>query len=117
VIASFILEESGRGISLAELWDEVARRHELSVALRNRLSQILALGLGRDWRKARRVAFDPEAALDGLRMYDATVIPTVSPDLPVEVSEVRFKSELTDTSPLSRADVVRRGGLFKAMFG
>jgi putative PD-(D/E)XK family protein DUF4420 len=117
VITSFLLEESGRGISIADLWDEVSRRHELSAALRNRLSQILALGLGHDWRKARRAAFDPKAALDGLRMYDATVIPKVSPDLPVEVSEVRFKSELTDTSPLSRADVVRRGGLFKAMFG
>ena len=117
VIASFLLEESGRGISIADLWDEVSGRHELSVALRNRLSQILALGLGRDWRKARRVAFDPEAALDGLHLYNAAVIPKVSPDLPVEVSEVRFKSELTDTPPLSRADVVRRGGLFKAMFG
>jgi Putative PD-(D/E)XK family member, (DUF4420) len=117
VIASFLLKESGRGISIADLWDEVSGRHELSVALRNRLSQVLALGLGRDWRRARRVAFDPEAALDGLHMYNATVIPKVSHDLPVEVSEVRFKSELTDIPPLSRADVVRRGGLFRAIFG
>jgi hypothetical protein len=117
VIASFLLEESGRGISIAELWDEVSGHHELSVSLRNRLSQILALGLGRDWRKARRVAFDPAAALNGLHLYDATVIPKADPHLPAEVSEVRFKSELTDTPPLSRADIVRRGGLFKAMFG
>ncbi|MGH8069994.1 MAG: PD-(D/E)XK motif protein [Candidatus Entotheonellia bacterium] len=117
VIASFLLEESGRGISIAELWDEVLGRQELSVGLRNRLSQILALGLGSDWRKARRVAFDPETALNGLHLYNATVIPKVDPNLPAEVSEVRFKSELTDTPPLSRADVVRRGGLFKAMFG
>jgi hypothetical protein len=117
VIASFLLEESGRGLSIAKLWDEVSGRHELSVGLRNRLSRILALGLGRDWRKARRVAFDPEAALNALQLYNATVIPKIDPNLPVEVSDVRFKSELTDTPPLSRADVVRRGGLFKAMFG
>ena len=117
VIVSFLLEESGRGISIAELWNEVSGRHELSVALGNRLSQILALGLGRDWRKERRVAFDPEAALKGLHLYNATMIPKVDSNLPVEVSEVRFKSELTDTPPLSRADIVRRGGLFKAMFG
>lgn len=103
VIASFILEETGRGLSIAKLWDEVAGRHELCVGLRNRLSQILAHGLGRDWRKARRVGFDPEAASNGLRLYNATVIPKVDPSLPVEVSEVRFKSELTDTPPLSRA--------------
>jgi hypothetical protein len=117
MIASFLLEESGRGISIAELWDEVSGRHELSVSLRNRLSQILALGLGRDWRKARRVAFDPEAALNALQLYNAAVIPKIDPNVPVEVSDVRFKSELTDTPPLSRVDVMRRGGLFKAMFG
>jgi hypothetical protein len=116
VIASFLLEESGRGLSIAELWDEVSGRHELSLGLRNRLSQILALGLGHDWRKARRVAFDPETALNTLQLYNATVIPKIDPHLPVEVSDVLFKSELTDTPSLSRADVVRRGGLFKAMF-
>jgi Putative PD-(D/E)XK family member, (DUF4420) len=117
VIASFLLKESGRGISIGELCDKISVRHELSVSLRNRLSQILALALGRDWRKTRRVAFDPDAALNGLHLYNATVVPKVDPNLPVEVSEVRFKSELTDTPPLSRADVVQRGGLFKAMFG
>lgn len=117
VIASFILKESGGGLSIAELWDEVSERHELTVGLQNRLFQILALGLGRDWRKAERVAFDPDAASSELRLYAATVVPKVDPDLPAEVSEVRFKSELTDTPPLSRAEVVRRGGLFRAMFG
>jgi len=117
VIASFILEESGRGISIAQLWEEVSERHELTVGLRDRISQILALGLGRDWRKARRVAFDPDAASKGLRLYDAAVIPKVDPGLPVEVSEVRFRSELTDVRVLSRAEVVRRGALFEAMFG
>jgi hypothetical protein len=117
VIAPFLLEESGGGVSIAELWDEVSRCHELSVALRNRLSQILALGLGRGWRKARRVAFNPEVALKGLHLYNATMIPKVDPNLPVEVSEVRFKYELTGTPSLSRTNVVHRGGLFKAIFG
>lgn len=117
VVASFLLEESGRGLSIAELWDEVSGRHELSVSLRNRLAQILALALGRDWRKARRVAFDPEAALHALQLYNAIVVPKIDPNVPVEVSDVQFKSELTDTPSLSRTDVVRRGGLFKAMFG
>ncbi|MDQ3564999.1 MAG: PD-(D/E)XK motif protein [Pseudomonadota bacterium] len=117
VIASFILEKGGKGISIAQLWEEVSGRHELTVGLRDRISQILALGLGRDWRKARRVAFDPDAASKGLRLYDAAVIPKVDPGLPVEVSEVRFRSELTDVPLLSRAEVVRRGSLFEAMFG
>jgi hypothetical protein len=117
VVASFILEESGRGTSIAELWDEVSARHELTAGLRERLSQVLALGLGRDWRKARRVAFDTDAAAKRFRLYDAATIPTVGPHLPVEVTEVQFKSELTEVMPLSRGEVSRRGGVFNAMFG
>jgi hypothetical protein len=117
VIASFLLEESGRGISIAELWDDLSGRPELTVDLRDRLSQVLALGLGRDWRKARRVAFDTDVALSQIRLYDATMIPTVDPSFPAEVTEVQFKSELTGLVSLSRVEVARRGGLFAAMFG
>lgn len=117
VVASFILEESGRGTSITDLWDQVSNRPELTAGLRDRLSHILALGLGRDWRKAGRVAFDSDAAASQLQLYDAETIPTVDPRLPAEVSEVQFKSELTDVIPLSRAEVVRRGGLFAALFG
>jgi hypothetical protein len=87
------------------------------VDLRNRLLQILILGLGRDWRKAKRVAFDPDAASKALRFYDAITIPKVDSSLPVEVSDVRFSSELTDVASLPLTEVMRRGGLFEAMFG
>lgn len=117
MIASLILEESGRGLSIAELWEEVSAHQELTVDLRNRLSRILALGLGLDWRKASRVVFDPEAASNTLRIYDATSIPRVDSNVPVEVSEVQFKSELTDVPSLTTGDIARKGGLFKALFG
>jgi hypothetical protein len=117
VIASFMLEESGGGSSIAELWDDISRRRELTVDLRNRLLQILALGLGRDWRKAKRVAFDPDAASNALRFYDAIAIPKVDLSLPVEVSDVRFSSELIDVPLLPLTEMTRKGELFEAMFG
>jgi hypothetical protein len=116
VIASFMLKESGRGLSITEIWDEISQRPELTVGLRNRLLQVLAIGLGRDWRKAERVAFDPDGASTALRLYDAKAIPKVEPSLPVEVSDVRFTSELTEVPSLSRIDVMRKGGLFEAIF-
>jgi hypothetical protein len=116
VIASFILEESASGTSIAELWEEVSSRAELTADLRDRLSQILALGLGRDWRKARRVAFDTKSAADRLQLYDAATVPKVDSRLPVEVTDVQFKSELTEAVPIPRAEAARRGGLFAALF-
>jgi len=117
VIASFILEESGRGTSISELWEDVSAREELNPSLRERLLHVLALCLGRDWRKARRVAFDTEAAANELRLYHTSTIPTVDQNLPAGVTEVQFKAELTNVLPLSRKDVVHRGGLFAAIFG
>ena len=85
--------------------------------LRDRLAHILTLALGRDWREGRRVAFDPDAAAKNLRLYDATAVPSVPADLPSGVTDVRFKAELTDARPLSRAKLRDDGGLFDAVFG
>jgi hypothetical protein len=117
VIASFCLEESGSGVSIEELWSEISANRQLTIDLRERLSQILALSLGNDWRKASRVAFDPQVALNKFRIYDSAVIPKVDPNVPAEVSEIHFTSELTDVPQMSRAEVIRNGGLFEAIFG
>ena len=117
IIASFLLEDSGRGVSIAALWDQVSAHVEFTDSLRERLSKILALSLGRDRRKARRVAFDRDIAATNMRLYDATTIPSVNPKLPTEVSSVRFQSELTDVVALGRPEVARRGGLYAAVFG
>ena len=78
---------------------------------------MLTHALGRDWREARRVAFDPEAVLEQLRLFDAASIPAVSPDLPAGVSDVRFKAELTGVRHLSPTALRGEAGLFEATFG
>lgn len=116
VVASFLLDESGSGLSIAALWDDVAYRRELTADVKNRLLHVLTLGLGRDWRRANRIAFNPDTALRDLRLYDAAAIPKVSPSIPVEVSKVHFCSELTDVTAISPATAARRGGLFEVLF-
>jgi hypothetical protein len=116
LVASFLLDESGGGLSIAALWEEVAGRRELTSEAKNRLLHVLTIGLGRDWRKANRIAFDPDIALRDLRLYEATAVPKVSPSVPVGVSEVHFCSELTDVPTVSLAAASHRGGLFQAIF-
>jgi hypothetical protein len=65
----------------------------------------------------RYVAFDPEVASRGLRLYDADLVPRVDPNVPAEVTDIRFHSELTDAPSLSREEAIRFGGLFQAIFG
>jgi hypothetical protein len=116
VVASFLLEESGKGLSIAALWEEIAARRELTAEAKNRLLRVLTIALGRDWRKANRVAFDPDAAMRDLRLYEAIAIPKVPLSLPTEISDVHFCSELTDVPVAYPAVVARRAGLFEALF-
>lgn len=117
IVASFVLDETGTGISISELWDEVSQRTDLSVELRTRLTQILALSLGRDWRKARRVAFDADSAYSQMRLFPASSIPKVDPALPAQVTHVQFRSELTQAGTISREEAAANGGLLAALFG
>ncbi len=116
IVASFLLEEDGSGVSLAELWDDLCSREELTGTLRERMSKILVLSLGRDWRRARQVAFDPDQAVRDLQLYDVRDIPRVDSEVPVGVTEVRFKSEVSDVPALRREEVAERGGLWEALF-
>lgn len=117
VIASFILEERGTGISINDLWLQTLTNAQMTTELKERLSRIVSISLGRDWRQARYVRFDADNALRNLKFYDAVLIPKVDPDVPAGVSDIHFNSELTDVPSLSREDVVRLGGLFEAIFG
>ena len=86
----------------------VLSRAELTADVGDRLWQILALSLGRDWRKAGRVAFDTESAADQLQLYDAATVPKVDPSLPPEVTDVQFKSDLMGAVQISRIEAARR---------
>jgi len=115
IVMSFLLEEDPQGLSIRELWSAVAERPELTDDGRDRVAHVLALSLGRDWHEATTTRFNADHAWENLRVYDAALVPCVSPDLPVGVDEVRFRAELTDVPHLSRAAVAQRGGLLAAM--
>jgi hypothetical protein len=119
LIASFVLEErdDASGWSLRDLWEQVANRSELSLELRNGLYERLMRALGRDWGDANRYRFDPNTAHEHMKLYDADNIPRVSPELPPEVSRVRFQSELSGVPTVSKQDPDLRIGLFGEMFG
>lgn len=116
LVVSFLLHESANGSSITDLWGEVERRSDIGADMLGRMRQVLHLALGRDWKKAGRVAFDVGHAIEGMQIFDARTIPKVSPDMPPEVSDVHFSSELTAVPRVGRRDAANRGQLFKEIF-
>jgi len=117
VVASFMLAESDTGWSVRDLWEEVCQRWDLNDELKSRLSRILMVSLGKDWLEARRIKFDPATARQELQIYPAEHIPKIDCRIPEFVSNVRFRSDLTDIQSLKRSELARAGGLYEAVFG
>jgi len=104
VLASFIVQPSGGGFSLADLLSDIEARiqaHDLILKLRT----VVADTLGRDTQLALAWAFDLARATASARVYDVAAIPAVRPPLPAGVSGVRFTVDLAGCRQLSRARI------------
>ena len=96
---------------------------ELAEQIRTRISdypdlllhvdRIISITLGENWRDTLEARFDLERAEDSLAFFEVTSIPMVDRNLPPGVSDVRFKSDLTNCPPASIDDFRTLGELFQ----
>ena len=115
LIASVFVERAGSGTSTEEL---VARLLEMLNDRPDLILQVEYIGgltLGVDWYRATQDRFDYELANDSLRFYEASAVPsvTVCPD---GVSDVRFRSDLTNVPIADQSTYRKAGGILGAVF-
>lgn len=115
IIASLFTEAVTTGTTVIQLADNIRDKIAAFPELVEHLDRIVVLTLGENWRTAFEDVFDKHLALSTLCFYDAPTIPTVGFPLPVGVSEVRFKSDLTLCEPLDMAKLQHKGSLFSAL--
>ncbi len=115
LIASMFVERTQAGPSIVELAEKIRTRISGDPDLLLYMDRIIGLTLGDSWRYASEERFDGKLTEESLAFFEASAIPSVNPNLPFGVSEVRFKSDLTG---IPTAKVVRyreEGGLFKVV--
>jgi hypothetical protein len=115
LVASLLVERAGGGTSLAELIDQVRSRIGDEPALLLHVDRIVGLTLGESLHRALDERFDYELAKESLAFFESAAIPSVNPELPPGVSEVRFKSDLSGVSAIDPAQYKTAGGLFRAV--
>jgi len=114
LIASVFVERAGGGVSVMNLVDEIRSHIRGQTELLLRLESTVAATLGDNWRAALDERFDRQLGQGSLRFYESAAIPSVDPELPDGVSDVAFKSDLSEVESVER-DVFRQmGGLFAA---
>jgi hypothetical protein len=114
LVASLFVERSGGGMSMRGLFESVRELLEANAELTAHLDAIFYASLGSGWEEAMDEAFDWELARDSLELFGAESVPGAEISIPAGVSEVRFCSDLSLTTPVRRDELLRDVGIFAA---
>lgn len=96
IIASVFAVETGLGKNIFNLVELIEQKLK-DIKLVNRMNEIIAQTLGKEFEKAFEMYFDYQLAIDSLAYYECAVIPKISTTfIPLELSNIRFDCDLTN---------------------
>jgi len=114
VVASVFVERASGGTKLFALQSDIRDRLSGDVTAIERFDRIFYASLGANWKNAVDDSFDEELAEESFALFNAFDVPSVS-GVPGSVSEVRFRSNLSNVTQVSRTHLRSLGGLFAAL--
>lgn len=115
LIASIFMRQSSKGKSLNDLLSSIQSKIT-DATLVEKLFYIISKTLGNSVEQSLNIKYDYDLALNSLRYYrhqDISKIEKLS--IPLRVSEVKYKSDLSDIKPFDKNDIDNDGILFKAI--
>jgi len=114
VVASLFCQRSAGGISVGELWSMVRRQLVAEPSLLLRVDSIVAETLGEAWKQSLQLRYDWQTARDSIRFFLADAIPSVGSNIPPQISEIRFRVDLSSMDSLTAVAMSQMGGLLAA---
>jgi hypothetical protein len=115
VIASVFVERAGGGVSLRQVFEETRSLLSDDAALVTQFDSSFYASLGSSWSDAMDESFDWELAEESLAFFDAQFVPKVNGSIPPTVSDIRFRSDLSEVTPLRDDELLAMGGLLAAL--
>jgi hypothetical protein len=115
IIGSLFTEQVSHGLTVMELADNIRQKLHPFPALIEHLDRIVTTTLGDNWRAAFDEPFDRQLALSTLEFYDAATIPAIPTPLPIGVSDVHFKADLSACSPIDLTNFPKSSPLLSAL--
>ena len=115
VIASIFVERAGGGSSAEDLSCQIRKMLPHYPESLLKLDEVVVTSLGLSWQSTIEECFDLECALDSLRYFDAHVIPSIRCSLSPQISDVRFRADLSECVTVECDELRKRGGIFSAL--
>ncbi len=95
VVASLFAERASGGIALRSIIDEIAARIAAHADLVFKFHEVISATLGASLGEALSTRFDIKLADSSLRFFHLADVPAIRGSIPVGVSDVHFRSDLT----------------------
>lgn len=115
LVLSLFVQRSADGLTVVDVIDSIRSQIGDNLSLLAHLHRNVTITLGSDWRQAASLRFDHQLAKESIRIYDADKIPSVNWPTLLEVTEVKFKSNLSRISSRNVSSLATEGGLFTAI--
>jgi len=115
IIASLFVKQTTHGHSIADIANSIQGKIADN-DLAEKMFTIISKTLGITLEQSIKIKFDYDLAKSSLRFYQHQDIHKIEKIyIPNKVSEVRYKSDLTELSAIKQQDIGIRGQLFKAI--
>lgn len=112
IIASIFTKQVTNGLNILNLLDKIDNRI-IDNGVKEKVYRIVAKTLGNTFEQTTKIKFDYDLAKNSLRFYKHQDISKVERiNIPERVSEVKFKSELTNINPVDITKLSTQGQLF-----
>lgn len=115
ILISLFVEASGGGTSLLDLIKRIEGLLGGDADLILKFQETVAEGLGESASAALSMRFDESFARSSLQVYELSSIPAIRQQVPIEVSQVRFRSDLSRTSPIDVGKLASRSRQLKSL--
>lgn len=113
LVASIFVRQNNSGQSIQQLVDSITTKVNYDIDLTDKLNNIVCKTLGNSLEQSIRIKFDYNIAKDSLQFYRQQDIRRIEEiHIPNEVSEVRYKSDLTEINPINIKTMEQNGNLF-----
>lgn len=115
IIASIFTKQVSNGLNILDLLDIIDKRI-VEIELKEKIYRIVAKTLGNTFEQTTKIKYDYDLAKNSLRFFRHQDISKVERiNIPERVSEVKFKSDLTNIKAIDLTKIFTSGQLFKAI--
>jgi hypothetical protein len=116
LIASIFIRQQSNGQSIQQLVDSITHKIGDDIELTDKLNNTVCKTLGNSLEQSIKLKFDYNLAKDSIRFYKYQDISKIEEiHIPNEVSEVKYRSDLSDVQPVQISTLGKISGLFHSI--